>query len=452
MRWSCGIFAALLLCATVADGQDRTFDRIERAYAPYMNADDPLALPMKIRSLSADEYTFWRGSKDLFFVWCKSSCADWLADRGAYLPNHGDLHLGNIGTYAARGEWNELAFGMVDFDDSAQLPFELELLQGLITLNLVARQNNITLDAAAQQRIKTVLLQTYRTAITSLRPARRILEDDNDSILANMFTRKSAPYAQELEEYLQAGKFRAVIFSGKGKVKEILRPAMNRVDDFAAGLMQAVEHDPEMKAVFRFNSAAEIRSGIKDAVQRTRVGSSGSQGLKKYLMVLDRPLRGVANDVIFYLKQEIPSAAERQGVAAASDASPGARVKRDMDTLTEPHPYINSFCEIGNESYWVNFKEPWSSEIDPAEIKSADDLIHAARIWATVAGAMHRRDGRFQRLLSRVTPTLMTQIDQRCDAFLKQIDSDFADFSSDSRTRRHVAAIDSMIQSFGTGR
>ena len=62
----------------------------------------------------------------------------WLADRDAYVTQQGDQHLGNIGTYLAAGEFGTLGFGMVDFDDSQTLPFQFELLQGVISLRLAA--------------------------------------------------------------------------------------------------------------------------------------------------------------------------------------------------------------------------------------------------------------------------------------------------------------------------
>src|SRR5690606_17738103 len=108
------------------------YQRLEQAYAPYLDPRDPLAWPMKVSSLTADPYKFWRGSKDLYYAWARTACADWLADQASYGVTHGDLHLGNIGTYASG--WGTVSFGMVDFDDSAHLPVQLELLQGMITL------------------------------------------------------------------------------------------------------------------------------------------------------------------------------------------------------------------------------------------------------------------------------------------------------------------------------
>src|SRR5689334_1763157 len=72
------------------------YDILARTYAPYTSSDDPVGFPMKVRNLAKDNYyRFWRGSKELFYEWCKTNVADWMADQEAYLRIHGDLHPGN---------------------------------------------------------------------------------------------------------------------------------------------------------------------------------------------------------------------------------------------------------------------------------------------------------------------------------------------------------------------
>src|SRR5205814_6023112 len=117
-------------------------------------------------ALSADESNFWRGSRDLYFAWCGEHAKDWLEDKGAYLLNHGDLHPGNIGKYATEGKLGETAPGMVDFDETARLPFQIELLQGLISLRLVARENEIDLSGRREE-LARAMYDGYRKAVAS---------------------------------------------------------------------------------------------------------------------------------------------------------------------------------------------------------------------------------------------------------------------------------------------
>jgi uncharacterized protein (DUF2252 family) len=421
------------------------FDRIEKAYSPYMDAEDPLAFPMKVKSLAADPYKFWRGSKDLFYFWCKSNTSDWMSDKSTFLANHGDLHLGNIGTYAAEGEFGELAFGMVDFDDSGRLPFQFELLQGLITLRLTAEQNKIDLLQEQKSELTQALIDTYHTSVNSRRNATDLLADDAWARKLLDKGRKHE-YADELKDYLGAdGKFLPAMYS-KGKLKEILRPADERVEDFATAISQAMKNSPEMAKLFRYSRPEDIRKAIQSTAQRTRLGSSGSQGLKKYFILLDKPLIGIDSPIILYLKQEIPCAAERQGLIPRESRPPGERCADDMNHLTEPRPYFNSWCTIEDESYWVHFKEPWSNELDPADVTGFTALIAAAKIWGTVAGATHREEGRFEMILPHLTPALVAQIEQRTDAYLTRLQADFSAFQSDPRVAEWVHKADEEIE------
>jgi len=436
-----GIVTNLVLAAVAAP-----FDEIERAYSPYMQADDTLAFPMKIKSLASDPYKFWRGSKDLFYHWCKSNTTDWLSDKPAFIANHGDLHLGNIGSYAAEGKFGNLAFGMVDFDDSGRLPFQLELLQGLITLRLTAEQNKIELSAKQHGELSKALFDTYRTAVNSRRNATDLL-GENQWITKLLKKGRKHEYADELQEYIGAdGKFLRATYS-KGKLKEILRPADERADDFAAAIAQALEHSPEMARLFRSTRLDDLRRSIQSIAQRTRLGSSGSQGLKKYFILLDKPLNDIDSPIILYLKQEIPCAAERQNVIPRDARSSGERCADDMNHLTEPRPYFNSWCEVAGESYWVHFKEPWSDELDPADVTDFATLLQAANIWGTVAGATHREEGRFEMILPHLTLALLSQIQARTDAYLAQLHEDFAAFQADERVTKLIQQADAAVQS-----
>lgn len=445
---SCVVVCILLLtlCWSLpAAAQTAPYDAIERAYAPYMSSTDPLAFPMKVRSIAADPYKFWRGSKDLFFIWCRSQTADWLADRSSFLINHGDLHLGNIGTYVSEEGWGKLAFGMVDFDDSAKLPFQLELLQGLITLELTARQNTLALSEADDAKLADTLFARYRVAVNSKRTATAMLKDESDPIVLKLLKRAQRSYQEELDSYIKDGKFRTSITSESGKLKEILTPAVDRADDIAKGVAAAISNSPEFAELLRLSDRASIKSATKDIVLRTRLGSSGSQGLKKYLVLLDHPLKSADHDAILYLKQEIPTAAERSGIIPRDPRSPGQRAKQDMDHLTEPRALANGWCEIGGESYWVTFKEPWSDELDPDSVKTFDDLLHMAIIWGTVAGATHREEGRYETILPRLKPELLAQLRERSKRFIKQLDEDFSAFRADPRVAAHMAATDATV-------
>ena len=435
----------ILALASLAHAQSDAFDRIKSAYAPYLNDADPLSLPIKIKSLSSDEYKFWRGSKDLFFQWGKQNCQDWLKDAKAFLPNHGDLHLGNIGSYVSEDGLNTLAFGMVDFDDSARLPFEFELLQGVITLDLIARQNKIDLSADQRAQLDQKLFDTYKLAVNSRRNATETLKAD--PTVAKLLSKAGKkPYADELAKYTQDGKFRRLV-KKKDKLTDILDPVdSSRFDAFAQAILDAAKHDERLAKLMPDTDLKQLRKKIKDVVRRTRVDSSGSQGLFKYLVLLEKPFSGVDHDVILYLKQEIPTAAERSGIVPLDPRSPGERCAADMDKMTDPRAFICSWAELAGKSYWVSFKEPWSDEIAFDDVKNLDQLTQMAVIWGNVVGATHRDEGRFEIILPRLTPAVQTQIRDRAAAYLTYQQAAFTSFTQSPQTAQFIATVAEAIR------
>lgn len=411
---------------------------LESTYGAYLARGDSLALPMKLRSLVADEYGLWRGGKDLFFYWCKDHCADWLEDQGAVMTVHGDQHLGNIGTYLVDQQTGELAFGMVDFDDSHRMPFMFELLQGVVTIRLTARENGIELNREQSERLIWAMLEDYRRAAKSSQTATELLQ--NEPMVAKLLA--GAPrrnFEKELKHYVgRDGKLVSQIVTRKGEVKEILRGADALRDAMARGIAQCLEHSPEMAGRFAYRDVESIREGIIDIALRTRVGSAGSQGLKKYFVLMRRPLEGVQSDVILYVKQEVPSAAERVGLIKLDGREAGERCAMDMAELCRPRPVFNSWCRLGEESYWVTIREPWTNELDPDEIKDMKAVEAAARIWAVASGATHQDRALAAVIDRRIGPELARRLLARSDAYLEQLSADLGALRRDPRVAELV--------------
>src|SRR5258705_12839039 len=124
------VFSANLLRADDEPASPRPFDLLYNAYGPYVDAKDPLALPAKVRALSADRYAFWRGAKDLFFLWCKNNTQKWLEDKEAYIAQEGEQQLGNVGTYMTGRNFGTMAFVMGEFDGSQPLQLQFEQSPG----------------------------------------------------------------------------------------------------------------------------------------------------------------------------------------------------------------------------------------------------------------------------------------------------------------------------------
>jgi uncharacterized protein (DUF2252 family) len=430
------ILFLVLIAPALARGADpppslRAYDVLRSAYGAYVDPNDPLAFPAKVRSLSIDRYNFWRGAKDIFFVWCKNNTQKWLADKDAYVRQEGDQHLGNVGTYMTGRNFGTLAFGMVDFDDSHNLPFQFELLQGIITLRLAAEANQVSLDDDQLDQLISSVLEHYENAANSTATATDLLADD--PMIVHMKIRLGKKnYGKELNEYTDGNKLRP--FAPIRKAKDVFRPAMDKTDPIATGIAQAIARSPQMVRIFNYHTAAEIRANIKDLAQRTRLGSAGSQGLKKYFVLLRKPLAGVDHDAIIYVKQQVPTAAERAGIIPLDPRSPGQRCAEDLELLSHPAPFLNGWFQMGNQSYWVTLREPWTDELESDDIKDLAGLRHIAKLWATAAGASHRGVGEGEMIRKRIGPELSNELRQLSNAYLLKLSADYEDFKTDPRT------------------
>jgi hypothetical protein len=407
------------------------YDLLNQTYAPYTVANDPLGFSMKVRNLSTNSYRFWRGSKELFYLWCKGSAADWLADEKAYLRIHGDLHPGNMGTYPATGGTlgKRFGFGAVDFDDSARLPFQIELLEGVITFHLLARHNDIKLDDDKADDLVSAMLDAYRAAIVSDKTAVELLADDRwiGHLLKEARKRE---YPQEVEKYVRDDRF-----LGK-RGNEVMRPVKDR-QAFDRAIREAASHAPELAALLKDDA-------VLDVAQRTQLESAGSEGLAKYLVLVSTD-KMPGKRVILYFKQEIPSSAERVGLIARDSRPPGQRCVEDMTGLCDPPAGFVGWCDFRGGSYRLTVKEPWSETLPAPD--GYKDLLHLAKIWGTVAGTVHRQGPETVRnVTQRLTPQLKGRLRELGAVYAGKVVEDFHAFTRDPRTRFRIAQADAALK------
>jgi uncharacterized protein (DUF2252 family) len=418
------------------------FDILARTYKPYTTATDDLGFPMKVRNLSSNPYRFWRGSKELFYEWCKTHTREWIADQGAYLRIHGDLHPGNMGLYHSEGKFGRhVAFGAVDFDDSARLPFQLELLEGTITFELLAKRRALKLDKLQVDQVITEILGAYRAALDSDQTPTQLLEEDR-WVGKMLKDARKHDYADELKKYIHKDQFVGVVKDKDGNAKEILRPVKGR-SEFAQTITEALTNTPDAHDLFK---DADIRKkDVEDMVRRTQLESAGSEGLHKYLILLTNK-KSPEGVLILYLKQQIPTSAERVGLIPRDPRPPGQRSSDDMDHLSRPNAYFNTWCTWNEGSYRLSIKEPWSETMDAADVDTMEDLKHLARIWGTVAGSAHRQGPEVvARIKARLTPALSRQLRELGMTYAKKVVEDSRQFDADPRARALITKAEAAL-------
>jgi hypothetical protein len=347
--------------------------------------------------------------------------------------------------------FGNLAFGMVDFDDSHRLPFQFELLQGIITLRLAAEENQISLGDDQLDQLISLVLENYELGATSAKTATQLLGDD-PTIVRMRIRLAKRNYDKELKEYTENSVRLRTTVGTKNRVKDVFRPAMDRADVLAEGIAQAIARSPDMRRIFNYHTAQQIRKSMKDVAQRTRMGSAGSQGVKKYFVLLERPLVGVDHDAMLYIKQQIPTAAERSGIIPRDPRVPGQRCAEDMALLSHPPPFLNGWFQVGDESYWVTLREPWTDELDSDDIRDLADLRRIARVWAMAAGATHREPRQGEMIRKRIGPELSNELRRYSNSFLEKLDADHKDFASDPRVPPMIATANAAMEAIRDGK
>jgi uncharacterized protein (DUF2252 family) len=413
------------------------YDLIQNAYAPLMSPEDPLGFAMKVRNLSANSYRFWRGAKEPFYEWCKTNpiVQGWLKDADARIVIHGDLHPGNIGIYASQGKFGkEVALGAVDFDETTKLPFQMELLQGVITFELLARQRSIPLTDAEERELVETLLRTYRATLESDQSVGELLAEQ-PWVAKMLRDAEKDKYKEEVEKYVEGDRFVERVVDKQGKVKEVLREAKGK-GNIASAVEDALLHTPDGKDLFK--DADIKKKSVEDIARRNQLEAAGSEGLNKFLVLLKR--KKGPNHLILYLKEQVPSSAERSGVAEKDPRPAGKRSSDDMHLLCNPPAYFNSWCDMEGRSYRVSIKEPWSESLESSDLRTPFDLQQMAGVWGVVAASMHRQQkDKIPAIKGRLTPELAGQLRELAGAYAEIAEKQFEQFAADRRTREQIS-------------
>lgn len=431
---------------------EHPLDLLLRVYAPLCIPGDDLSFPMKVLAASESPTRFSTSTRELFYRWAATACADWLADPGNYVQCHGDVHLGNTGSYVADHRSARLALGLKDFDDTAFMPFQIDLLQALVSLRHIARDRRVELTADDTDALAADLLAHYRTTLaTGLSPSELFL---GDPYVGGLLKTPTVPLRQTVDAWTAAGRFKPAIVSRAGRLSNLFRPLLREHDPergvtdkpaLAAALARAVAVSPSLQAVLAYATADQFEAAIDDAVHRVRLGSGGSQGLYKIVVLLRagfNTLDGGTSDVLVYLKQQSDrSAAQRAGFIPPTDLPGGRRVAGGAAALTSPPLDAHGWCNLTlgglERSFHVTLRNPWEDE--PSEnLNSLDRLLWAARYLGTLLGAAHRNAAESpdaaERLADRVTSTLRRQLIDRSAAFVTENQRLYDQFIADSRT------------------
>ena len=457
-----------LVCARADDGRAAKNSRIAADVFPriadlnaHLSQEKATELPMKMRSLVSGEFQFYRGSADLFYDWCAKNASDWANDKDAFLRLHGDIHIGNIGTLRVTGPGGTaIGFGLVDFDETVEGPFQLDLLRGAVSLRFAARDQDSPLADESWHRVVAAMCDAYGEAISGdvsvtrleaeYKPIRKLMDDASSG--------KPWKHAKKYLVKKRDDRFARIRFKKK-KPSDIMSPVdANARSEVVAALWDARNlRGTRLVDSIGLSDRDRLEAAVRDVARWTRLGSGGSQGLDKFLVLLDRKVIGENGPFIIELKEEPASAAERAGYLAASKS--GKTRARDVveghERLWMQSPWCVGYSAIGDKGFLVRSKGPWAEELDEDDFEGMAGTMRAAKIIGSAVGLAHRAGlrsatGNNQAVVQTIQSQLAKsagEIEQRGKQLDDHLRAQFTSLKNDPRAAKLVQQADAFIAS-----
>ena len=447
---------------SVADSDEKG-DVLTRVIAENKNLApaDPRELAMKIRSLLRDEYTFFRGAAAAFYRSTIPIAKDWVVDETGWVLLHGDIHIGNVGTYQGPGEaGRDIRFGVVDLDETVEGPFQFDLLRALTAVRFAAplTGNQTFPEVEAAQ----ILCDGYARTLSGEEGYSHLISRNAAAValLRKAGKNDARKYVSRYAELKSPPRFRTTRIKD-GQVKDILEsvkgPDRESVIEAIWTYLDA-GCDRKSREQFRFQNFDELRSGVLDVARWTRLESSGSQGVHKYLALLDMPLTGNDSPMILELKEQpVPSLATVEMLRSAMGPERAKEVAAAYGQMLKPPPRLIGFTRIGDRGFLVRTKDPWNEDLEPADFdvdQKANGAVQAAALLGEVLGLAHRnallqsnRGQRIPAILDLVT-TLPPLLRDRSKVIEESLRQEYRTLLADPKAQELAAHAEGYINRF----
>jgi len=382
------------------------YDRLNQLYAAYLPNDPVSGFQWHTASIKSDLSSFWRGSQPLFYQWCKTNCRDWLSDPNSYALCNASPNL----------EDSERLPVEINPDNSARLPVQIELLQGMITVRLASnggfsKPNDPTAIAVAR-----TLCNTYRASLLGSQP-----------LTGNSAMPPPDGERDDIHNYIDptTGDFRSIILR-RDRIYQFLIPSRITRAQATAMVKSALDRNESLRD---FVGSADPQ--VESIRQQVRYDSVVTQGQAEFLVMLGGSRS--SQRIILELKQQTPSSAELAGAVSRDPRLPARRAAENAGTLaisSAPPPI--SWCILANESFTVTPFAPQGYVFELRKDRWVDPLA-AAGIWASNTAATHRADPHRTALAAQITPELPGELVSLCNAYIDAMRHDLEAFCNDPR-------------------
>ncbi len=382
------------------------YDRLSELYAGSMPQVDVGGFTRHTSAMRDDVSAFWRGSQPLFFQWCKTHCSDWVGDASSYTRCHASPNLEDAQRLST----------LASTDNSAALPVQIELLQGLIITRLATDRNFDSQSGTTVGQVARILCRTYKSALLGEGLAPQVLRDP-DNMLGS-------------DKYLDsAGNFNSMILGDQGKLLAFLRPSPIDSGHIQQMIRSSLVSNPVLRAFC--GTDPQVRD-VRNCVLHSAVVNQGQ-------LLLIVQLAGSGR--LLELQQQIHAPAELAKLVPTDPRPPAQRAAEDAAVLSSNDASPVAWCQWQQMSFTVL---PLDLHPQVYELRKDRwvDPVDAATCWAAASGGTHRRDPNRLALAAKITPELETQLIERSDDYLKSLQDDLVAFRSDPRVANDRTAVD----------
>ncbi len=99
----------------------------------------------------------------------------------------------------------------------------------------VTQRSALNLSASGRRKMVTAMLDCYLSALQDHRSSFDILA--KEGMLQPLFWDAGRDYKKVLKQTVSGNRFKHTVMDKDGNIKDILRPALERKDEFAAGIL-----------------------------------------------------------------------------------------------------------------------------------------------------------------------------------------------------------------------
>jgi len=437
--------ACLLLLAPFVYPAPLRADVVEdlKRLNPHLQNDERIPRrDLKWMTLAESPYMFFRGTCDLYAEWFQANCGEYYAVGQPRVQLHGDVHPGNSGTYEPVGKFGsgELTFGLVDMDEAFVGPVEYDLLRALTALRFIAAEQKLDIQAEKEwDALWLTMAQACRAGI-----------DDPQSIpLAiqqSQIVKKRLKKARKAKPHPYLASY--VDFSTEEPVFRRLRFDDGELEDITIAITDHAQRQQLIESFLTcirrrdtdfgdvFDTGKSAADQIIDVVEWVRLGSSGSQGLRKFLL-LTKPARARGDSYqIIQLKQKpIPAAERARLIRRGKGKQRAEQVAAAYRILQAPRKALIGWTTFDESTYLVKAKIHNGKEPKPKHHKNTYLLKDMGAVLGGLLGAAYHRSveqdkadtKRAEKLLIE-TLALRSDIAERSAAYFENAMIDYEGF------------------------